>query len=254
MTISKTIEVSDVEKLCQSILEYNLIISTTSGTVDTSTYNIVDFSDTEVGGLSSVVDRNQENGCIMLAYNPKGPQKIGRNELKKDSGFKTMVIPFNTIESIKIKSKRNFLMNQVDIKKPLGSYIDKITELENQVNANLPKLFPHSNKQGGKLDIPTNSGTVVMEWHEIRELDFGVGAHNNSAQIPLQTTMTEVHSVHVQAQASGKNGGQGSPGGSGDPWDFPVFQCSLIGDGRTVQIMSNKGGHHTLHLLVIGKK
>lgn len=242
---TKNIELTDVEQLCDAILKYNITIETTSGVIETNQFNLVQFLTSEAGLTNNNICENaQKDGSIILAYNPKGAVKIGVNELNKDT--KVVVIPYSTIKSFRIQGKRNFLLNQVDIQK--GRNVpDRLETLERKVENNLPKFFHHSNRKGGKLDIPTNDGTCVIEWHEISQ-NFGSGGNNFSAQINLDTTMSEIHSVQITGMASG-------PGGSGGVWDHPHFQASIINQNqKTIQIMASKGGDHTLHLLVFGKK
>ena len=238
--MEKTIGLSDVENLCNAIVDYNITIETTSGVIETDKYNLVEFIAGESGMVANnICEKTQKEGSIILGYNPEGNTKIQANKLNKQC--KTTVIPYSTIKSFRIKSKRDFLLNQVPIKKMQGQR-DRLDDLEKKVEAMQPKLFKGSDRKNGKLDIPTNDGTMVIFWEEIKQ-NFSTGGDGVSAQINLNTIMSEIHSVHASAMAS-----------DGITWDHPHFQCSIINGGKTVQIMASKGGVHTLHLLVIGQK
>ena len=104
----------------------------------------------------------------------------------------------------------------------------------------------HDGRKGGyyKLPIGSPNDKLVMEWHEI-QVDFGSGPAHKSAQIDMSSTMSDIYNVQVTALANP----------SSRPWNFPVFQVSLIGNGqKTIQIMSNQGGTNRLFLLVIGRR
>ena len=110
------IDISNANNIKEAILKYNLIIHTSYGTIDTSEYNLVDYSSSEIPETSGIAiwDKTQTGGSIHLAYNPKGPTKITSNTITKE--YKTISIPFKEIERITIKSVINFLLNQPEIK------------------------------------------------------------------------------------------------------------------------------------------
>lgn len=98
--------------LRQAIKDYNLILHTTMGTIDTTNYNCVD-SEGVLG--NNIIAANQKGGFIELAYNSKGSVKIDDNAFVEGKD-KFILVPFVSITKITVKSNRNFLKNQEDIK------------------------------------------------------------------------------------------------------------------------------------------
>lgn len=102
------------------IEQYNILIFTTSGTIDTSDYNVYEFSHSQLGG-----DTSTNMDVLRLVYTTTPFDQIGAldNTQMKMHRY-TEVANSNggtlhnvmTVEKIQLKSKRDFLGNQGIIK------------------------------------------------------------------------------------------------------------------------------------------
>ena len=106
----------DAEKIADKAQQYNLIIYTTQGTFDTTTYNL---SASATEKISNAVQDNVIGKTLVLAYNPKGAVKITHSDATDlgKSKHKIIEIVDKSITKVIVKSKRDFLGNQGTFKK-----------------------------------------------------------------------------------------------------------------------------------------
>lgn len=106
-----TVHVNGQDTGIKAILYYNFIINTTMGAIDTSVYNM--FNHEESAFNQTIVNLSSNPSRLVLAYNPKDLENITKFDPKFKNKYKFAIILQDTVTKITIKSKRNFLPNQL---------------------------------------------------------------------------------------------------------------------------------------------
>lgn len=97
-----------LEDVKNDFTKYNFIISTTSGTYDTSIYNLCGYNASKLGPEEGVLTGT--GPMLFLGYNSQGTGQLNITTLKPKDRY--AVILKETVQEIKVKSVRNFLGNQ----------------------------------------------------------------------------------------------------------------------------------------------
>ena len=103
-----------VEKGNTIIENYNLIISTTNGTIDTTNYNLCKYGAT--GSGTGVNVPNIFDGSKKVLYLAK---KKDTSNATFEDGDSLLIIVETSVIDIKIKSRRDFMKNQIKIVKKI---------------------------------------------------------------------------------------------------------------------------------------
>lgn len=99
--------------------DYNFIIETTSGVFDTSEYNLVQKLNNQSTTLTDIFTGVGTVSGFVFAYNPTATPDHKISVASDRTKIKVIAIYDNTVQRIYVKSRRNFLGNQLpDVARP----------------------------------------------------------------------------------------------------------------------------------------